>query len=265
MKILIIEDEMPAAAKIQRLLKEINHEYEILAVLDSVTAAVDYFQKSESQPDLILSDIQLSDGFSFDIFDIVVPPCPIIFTTAFDEYALKSFELLSVDYLLKPISKEKLARSLEKFQQYFSKKDEVTNLPANDEKIENTLLKVREMINSMQKNYKERFLVKSGEKLQPVNEDQIAYFFADEKYVFLVTHQKTRFLINLTLDHLQNVLNPQKFFRLNRKMIANIGAITSVEPYFSGRLIVSLLPIFDEEVSVSREKSQIFKDWLENS
>lgn len=260
MNIIIIEDEAPAVRRLEKLLREIIPDIQILDYMDSVNDAI---KKIPTFPkiDLILMDIQLADGLSFEIFEAIDIHSPIIFTTAFDEYALKAFQVNSVGYLLKPIDKEELQKSLQKlffFQNNtFSQPNET-----------NDVLSLKEIIKQIQiekKEYKNRFLVKMGEKLHSVQTNEIAYIQADEKIVFLVTHDHKKYFLNYSLDDLENILNPHDFFRLNRQFITHISAIQNIQTYFNGKLKIVLLPNpkIQEEILVSREKSNVFKAWLD--
>ena len=216
MKAIIIEDEKLAAERLEELIHEIDPSIEISAVLASVEQSIKYLKLNK--PDLIFLDIQLEDGTSFSIFEKVTVDSPVIFTTAYDQYAIKAFKLNSIDYLLKPIRKEELHNSLNKFK----------NIKTS------YLIDYEEIIRSIQRkeiNYKKRFLIQYGQKIKKVGIDEVAYFYAMEKNVFLTTLSGNTYPIDFTLDKLQEVINPERFFRINRKMIVALNAIKNMIPY----------------------------------
>jgi DNA-binding LytR/AlgR family response regulator len=253
MEVLIIEDEAPAFRRLQKLLEDTGEDIHILDVIDSVKDSVNWL-KNHHTPDLIFSDIQLADGISFEIFDQYEVDCPVVFTTAFDEYTLKAFEVNSIDYLLKPIKAEELSRSLSKFKK-LNKKETV--LPADQI---NQLLKLFQEPGT---DYKERFLVKLGDRLVSVREKDIAYFYIQDGLVFLLTGESKKYPLEQTLDELEKVLNPRHFFRLNRQIIARIEAVKTAHQYFNGKLKIDLIPSWNAEVVISREKASAFKSWMD--
>ncbi|OFX89208.1 MAG: DNA-binding response regulator [Bacteroidetes bacterium GWF2_33_16] len=249
MTVVIIEDESFAAEKLERLLKELDPEINVLSKIESVKNAVTWLKSNN--PDLIFLDIHLADGLCFRIFDEVEIKTPIIFTTAYDQYAIQAFKVNSVDYLLKPINKFDLAQSYEKFRTYHQK--------------ENTLdyQALKAMIGDMkEKKYQQRFLVVQGDSIKTVIVSDIAYFFADGKYTFLVEKAGERFLIDTTLEHLTLVLDPASFFRINRQIIINIDSIKKMNTWFSRRIKLELIPTFEKETIVSTERVKDFKEWL---
>ena len=250
MKTLIIEDEKLAREKLQSLIKKYDPNYEIVAYLDSVEGAVEWLT-DQPHPDLIFVDIHLADGISFDIFENISVKVPVIFTTAYDQYAIKAFRVNSVDYLLKPIQYEDLQRSLDKFQslQHYD--------PAPD------LSVLQDLIKNSEKQFKTRFITKVGDHIQSVSIQEIAYFYTEFKGVFVVTWEGRKHLINYTLEHLETCLDPQKYFRLNRKYIAEINAIEKVITLGQSRLKVNLSHCKDESITISREKVSHFKSWLD--
>jgi DNA-binding LytR/AlgR family response regulator len=252
MNILIIEDERFSAHQIEKILKALLPDVRILGVLESVAQSVKWC-KANPAPDLILMDIQLSDGSSFDIFPQVNITSPVIFITAYDEYALQAFKVNSIDYLLKPIDKNELAQSLEKLKRLIQFKGFASQPDMTA--ILNTLREAKP-------NYKTRFLVKTGQTFITVFTHEIAYLFADHKVSYLVTKEGKKLLIDQTLEELEDQLDPKVFFRLNRQFIAAVHAITKVHNYFNRKLKVELNPPTDIEVLVSREKSHEFKTWL---
>lgn len=250
MNVLIIEDEAPAFRRLQKILDEIDPELEILEVIDSVEDSVKWL-RNHSSPDLIFMDIQLSDGISFEIFDAIDISSPVIFTTAFDEYMLKAFKVNSIDYLLKPIKKEDLAQSIEKYrslQTVFS-----GNTSMND------LIK---QIRLDDRKFKSRFLVKQGDKLLSIQTDDIEYFQTKNGVVYLATSEK-KYLLDFTLDDLIKQLDPEKFYRANRQFVIGYNAIKAIHRYHKGKLLVELQIPTDEQIVVSSEKATEFKQWLD--
>jgi two-component system LytT family response regulator len=253
MNLLIIEDEYPAAERLQKQLLRLDSSLQILAVLDSVEGAVAWLDQHPA-PDLILSDIQLSDGLSFEIFDQVLVKSPIIFTTSYDEYAIKAFKVKSIDYLLKPIKSEELQRALTKYR-------ELVPEPATEHP-----LRLEALLDSLPhtgRKHKSRFLVRNKEELVLVPEAEIAYFFSRHEQVCLVRKDSKRFTVDFTLEQLEHLLDPASFFRVNRQIIARLTAIQKIHPYFNGKLKLDLHPESPTEVTVSREKAGPLKEWLE--
>lgn len=247
-KILIIEDEIPAREHLTRLLKGIQPNIEILDRLDSVQAAVAWL--SQYQADLLFLDIHLSDGNSFSIFEKIAVHTPIIFTTAYDEYAIKAFKVNSIDYLLKPIDEDDLRQSLEKYR-----KLAVETPGVNLEALIKTLAQPP-------KTYQERFIVQRGERLMSVLTDQIAYFEGEDRYVYLVKKDGARYIVQYRLSDLETLLDPKQFFRLNRSFIAHFDAISAMINLSKSRIKVELTPKAKREVIVSSEYSQGLKKWL---
>ncbi len=277
MNIIIVEDEAPAVRRLEKMLQEIIPNAHIIDRIDSVADAIDRIpqyvnaqnnEANNTKIDLIMMDIQLADGVSFEIFEAMDIPFPIIFTTAYDEYALKAFQVNSIGYLLKPINKDELQKSIQKL--FFLKDNQTEKINEKSTKKFNhtpEMATLREIIKQMQvekKEYKNRFLVKIGEKLTSIQNTEIAYFQAEEKLVFLVTHENKRYFVDYSLDDLENQLNPANFFRLNRQFIAQIDAIKQIVTYFNGKLKIELLPTpkTQEDILISREKSNVFKEWL---
>lgn len=248
MKVVIIEDEIPAAKRIEKLIREAEPSAEVITKLDSIESAVEWFSKNES-PDLILMDIELADGQSFEIFKHVKITAPVIFTTAYDEFALKAFKVNSIDYLLKPIDKNELKKSIEKWNLLKSK-------PVNEE--------LNSFIHSLvNKKYKTRFLVKIGERLISIENDKIAYFISEDKYTSIVTHENKKYFLDNSLDELEKMLDPREYFRMNRQFIVPHKSIEAIHTHLNGKLKIILKPAQKEEIYVSREKSSDFKVWLE--
>jgi len=250
MKVIIIEDETPAANRLAKLLHAINDEVEVVARLDSVAAAVQFFA-SPKDVDLIFMDIQLADGLSFDIFYQAKIKAPVIFTTAFDQYTLKAFKVNSIDYLLKPIDEKELLNAVEKYQQLYHKKD-------ND--FSEKMLKLVQEMNTTR--YKERLLVKRGQQLSYVKTDATAFCYADGKLCYAVDFNNNKHLLENNLTQLEEQLQPNKFYRINRHLLVNIDAIKKVHTWLGGRLKLEILPSTTAETVVSRERVNGFKDWL---
>jgi len=254
MKVLIIEDEIPAAEKLERYLKKYDAGIEIATILDSTAKAISWLETNQDTIDLIFMDIQLIDGLSFQIFQQVRVRKPVIFTTAFNEFALDAFKVNSIDYLLKPITFTDLSASLRKLQ---SLREQFQGNKEQPERIQQVLsgLKTKE--------YKSRFMVKLGEHIRSITTDQISLLYADGRDVYLVTSQNRKFIIDYTLESLESILDPQLFFRLNRTFILNINSIKDVLVYSNSRLKISLHQEFDKEIIVSREKVGDFKEWFD--
>lgn len=253
MKIFIVEDEKPALNRLIHLLKEIDSTIEIIGHSDSIESTLHAFQQA-IHPDLILMDIELADGQSFEIFKQIKINAPIIFTTAYDEFALQAFKLNSVDYLLKPIVKVELEQALKKYNQIFAK---TSNTHIHS--IEQLMLHMQ----IQSKTYKNRFLIRNGNKYIPMEIDGIAYFFSYEKATWLMTHTGRKYTLDETLEELILQLNPNYFFAINRQFIASFKSISSVLSSHNGKLKIQLEPKFmDDEIFISREKASLFKDWL---
>jgi len=250
-KVIIIEDEKPSARRLQRMLSAINIEAK--AMLHSVSEAVNWFENNE-HPDLILLDIQLSDGLSFEIFEQVEVKSAIIFTTAYDEYALKAFKLNSIDYLLKPIDDEELALAIEKFK---------TNQPVKHDILVDINQIKRLLVNPLDRNFKKRFTVKVGMHLRIVETQDIECFYSEHKATYAHTIDKKNYLMDASLEQLEVDLDPIKFFRVNRKFLINVDAIKDIISYSNSRLQIKLHHFSEIEIIVSRERVKDFKKWLD--
>jgi two-component system response regulator LytT len=254
MKTIIIEDEKPAARLLQRKLEKLNIQVGVM--LHSVEEALDWFSKNE-HPDLIFLDIQLSDGLSFEIFEKVEIKSAVIFTTAYDEYALRAFKLNSIDYLLKPIDEDDLEVAVTKFKSLLPKKElQSQNLGIDFEQIKKMLT------NPFEKNYKKRFTVKIGQHLKVISIDEIECFFSENKGTYIHTFDNRNYLIECTLELLEQELDPADFFRISRKFIIPLKAIKEIVLYSNSRLKVILPSFKEEDVIVSREKVSDFKTWI---
>ncbi|MGA0555192.1 LytR/AlgR family response regulator transcription factor [Larkinella sp. VNQ87] len=254
MRAIIIEDEYPAAERLEKLIHKLDPTIEIGTVLESVEAAKRWFSMSQTV-DLIFSDIQLSDGLSFQIFEAFPAHSPIVFTTSYDEYAIKAFRVKSIDYLLKPIKLPELAEAIQKYQRL--KQD--FSPQAYAQKVESLL----DSLQMTRRTHKTRFLVKNGEQLIPIPQEQVAYFYTANELACLVGRDGRQYLVDYTLEELESLVDPRQFFRLNRQFIAQVTAIQKIHPYFNGKLKIELRPETAQEVIVSREKASSFKSWLD--
>ncbi len=251
MNVLIIEDEKPAARRLSRLLSE--QGVDVSTMLHSVEESVDWFQKNE-HPDLIFLDIQLSDGLSFEIFDLIEVNSAIIFTTAYDEYALQAFKLNSIDYLLKPIDDEELSKALEQYRS-LSEPNKKLSLDFNDIK--------KLLVNPLEREYKKRFTARVGQHIKIINADEIECFYSENKGTYAFTTEGRNFLLDATLEQLEKELEPAVFFRVSRKFFININHIKDIISYTNSRLKISLNHFKEQEIIVSRERVRDFKLWLE--
>ncbi|MFC5412435.1 LytR/AlgR family response regulator transcription factor [Larkinella bovis] len=267
MTILLIEDEEATARRLRRMVQDVEPTAVVVGTTVSVEESVEWLQ-THPKPDLVLMDIELADGQSFEIFNRVAVTSPVIFTTAYDEYAIKAFRVNSIDYLLKPVKEDDLRNALGKLQRM---REALLEQPDGLKASLASLL--QKMAASAEGNsasptanagqvYRDRFLVKQGQRLFSVSLDEVAYFFSRNKLSFLKTRDEHEWMVDYTMDELSAMLNPKRFFRLNRQIIAELRAIDKVNLYFNGKLKVGLRPVFDEEVIVSREKAGEFKSWL---
>ena len=253
MNILLIEDEPQAALRLEKLMLSIIPNAVLLSKLDTVKSSVQWLTTHPS-PDLIFLDIQLGDGISFSIFDQVDVQAPVIFTTAYDEYALKAFKVNSIDYLLKPIDEENLRLALKKYESLTT----AHSLNANK-----MMESVRLAMQMISKKYKERFVIKVGEHLRSVEVNEIVCFYSLEKTTFAQTKEGRKHILDFTLDQLVELLNPNRYFRINRKYIVAVDAIQDMISYTNSRIKLVLKDFDDEEIIVARERVQEFKDWLD--
>lgn len=253
MKVVIVEDEQLAADALASIVKRLRPQSEILATPGSVEETVQWLSLNK-EPDLIFCDIHLSDGNSFEIFRQVEVNCPVIFTTAYNQYAIEAFKVNSVDYLLKPIKAEDVAQGLKKYENL--QQQHLTQGMGN-------LQQLLQAQQTRQQQAKSRFLVKHGQAIKAIPVEEVAYFWAEEGVVFLVTQQGKRFIVNYTLDQLEEQLDGSSFFRANRHLIVHINAVQEVRPYFKGRLSLLLQPASEKEVIISSSKASDFKEWLD--
>lgn len=255
MNVLIVEDEALAVERIQKVLAEVESAALVVGVTDSVVTTVAWLQ-ANPQPDLILMDIELADGQSFEIFNRVSVLSPVVFTTSYDEYAIRAFKVNSIDYLLKPVKREELRASLEKLRHLTGQSH--ASADAHVSRLEQF---IRGLVHP-QKEYRERFLTKSGQRYLSIPTDEIAYFYYEERLTFLKTWKNERHLVDYTLDELEGMLVPKTFFRVNRQYILHIGSVKDIHAYFNHKLKLTLQPPAPEEVLVSRERATEFKHWM---
>lgn len=249
MKILIIEDEPATAKRLEKMLVELIPGVKNLGIIDTVEESIAFFQKN-TEPDLVFMDIHLADGNSFEIFEKIEINCPVIFTTAYDQYAIKAFKVNSIDYLLKPIKQPELVKSLKKFQ----KKNTPVGLP--------DFHKIAELLQSNPQKGLKRIVVKIGQAIKALEIDEIAYFVVENKMVNAITKAGSRLPVEFTMDYLEEALNSEKFFRVNRSMIISFDSIKSMFAYSKSRIKIILQPNYSEDVITSSERSSDFKDWL---
>lgn len=253
MNVVIVEDERPAAELLQRLLNEIDSGIAVVAVLDSVAGAVRWFKRNQS-PDAAFLDIRLSDGISFDIFESVSVECPIVFTTAYDSYALRAFGVNSVDYLLKPLTKEAVADAVKKLQSWLR-----SGAPGAESKLDYAEL-ARQIV-QRKPSFRTRFLVYEADALLFFASDDVVHFTSEEKLTYANLKDGTKHRVPQSLEALEEELDPTKFFRANRQFILNITAISRVRTFFGGKLKIYLKG-GGGEVLVSKERAPAFKAWL---
>ncbi len=251
MKAVIVEDEHIASRRLAQLVGELAPEVEIVAQLTSVESGLAWFQDN-ALPQLIFLDIQLNDGYGFDILDQLAEHPPVIFTTAYNEYAIRGFKYNGLDYLLKPIDKNDLRTALDKFR----KTNDAAHQAWGDHKLE-------QIRNLFQKEYKHRFMVKVGNQFKSFNVGDIAYFKSHEGLIFLYAHNGKSFPVEYTIDQLEEILDPVQFFRINRKFMISVKAVEEIHTYFNSRLLLKILPKEEEQVIVSRERTSNFKRWLD--
>jgi len=254
-KTIIIEDEQTAQNHLIKLVGQLKMEISVLTTLTTISESIKWL-KSHLSPDLIFMDIQLSDGISFDILKEITPSCPIIYTTAYDEYAIQAFKTTGIAYLLKPITLEDLKYALDKFTS-------LQHLVSDEWLIRNIDLQ-RTLKQQENRDYKERFLLKMGVSMVPVKSEEIAYFYRDE-LVFAQLFNGKSFPMDDSLNHLQEIVNPTLFIRLNRQLLANVNAIKKLTPYKPGQLMLEIEPPFAKPIFLSQERSSWLKRFLDKS
>jgi len=258
MNILIVEDEDLAVKKIKKTLQAVDESAVVAGVTDSIESTVLWLQQN-TPPDLILMDIELADGQSFEIFKLTEVKSPVVFTTSYDEYALKAFKVNSIDYLLKPVQKEELQAAMDKYRML--KETYAVQEPSAENVSLDKL--VRELKEKLQpKEYRKRFLVKLGQRLVSIEVDDIAYFFSDGRLNFFMTKDNKKFVVDYTMDELEDMIDPQQYFRISRSFYVSAESIDKIDDYFGNRLILGLRPALDKEAVVSREKVGDFKKWM---
>jgi two-component system response regulator LytT len=254
MRVLIVEDENLAAKRIRKMVEEHEPDFIIEEITDSIESTVNWLN-THPHPDLILMDIELADGQSFEIFNRVEVKSTIIFTTAYDEFAIRAFKVNSIDYLLKPIDPEELKKSFDKLKRITgTSPSEVSRID-----VDSIVHALRE------KNvpaFKQRFLVKQGQRLIPIDINEIAFFYTEDKISFIKTFNDQRYIVDHSLDELEELLNPMEFFRANRQFIVSPRSLEGIHHHFNGKLKINLKPLASEEVYVSRERASDFKKWL---
>lgn len=249
MNVIIIEDEIYAVKRLTKLLLGLIPDVNIVTVIDEVDIAIKWFQENE-HPDVIFMDIQLADGFSFEIFKHVKITSSVIFTTAFDQYALEAFQVNGIDYLLKPLDTEKLNNAIAKTQKI----------------VQNTTIDYSKITTYLQKEknkYKERFLVKNGKNISFVSINDISYFISESSYTFIFTKTGNKYIAENTLEEVMGKIDPSKFFQINRKIIVGLTSISKIHNYFNQRFKLNLSPETDADAIVSRNRSKKFMDWLD--
>jgi len=251
MKIVIVEDELAASENLVYMLNQINPDIEVLAVLDSVRASVEYFAVP-TDAELVFMDIHLADGLSFEIFDQVQITKPVIFTTAYDQYALKAFKVNSIDYLLKPVDEDELAKALTQFE-----------VQSQIESSPNVQMKgLLNLIKANTETYKTTYLVSLRDQLIPIKTASLAYLYIDTGIVKGVTKDNQHYTFDKKLEDIESELDPSYFYRVNRQLIVHKDAIANIKYYFNGKLILNVLPVFKEQIVVSKAKSKAFKKWI---
>ena len=252
MNILIVEDEELAVKKLQKTLANVDPSATVIGITDSIKDTVEWLQDNNNA-DLILMDIELADGQSFEIFKQVEVKAPVIFTTSYDEFALKAFKVNSVDYLLKPIQTEDLQAALAKYKK-------MTAANKGDINLESLVKQLQQQLQP--KEFRKRFLVKHAQKLVSVDVDEISYFYSDGRLNFFKTADNKKYVVDYTMEELEDMLDPEKFFRISRSFYVAVEAIDKIDDYFGNRLILQLKPAVDKEALVSREKVSDFKKWM---
>jgi len=247
MNVLIIEDEQIAADNLEYLLHQIDGSIHVQAKIDSVKKAVEWLSANETE--LIFLDIHLADDVSFKIFDQIEVTTPLVFTTAYDQYAIRAFKLNSIDYLLKPINQDDLEFALSKFHN----------------SVQQPKIDISQLFNTIKERpveYQKRFIITEGSKIRSITVSEIAYFFAQDKYVFLITKNDVQHLVDFTIDKLEKILDPIQFFRINRKFIISFESINNMYAFSKGKILIELIPHCKLETIVSSDRAATFKKWL---
>lgn len=250
-KVLIIEDEVAASKRLQKMLAELIPDATVIGILVSIANAVNWFDNNK-QPDLVFADIHLADGSSFEIFKQVKVDCPVIFITAYDQYALQAFKHNSIHYLLKPVKKDELQEAIEKFRKTHAGKSHNTI----------DFEKMLSVFKQPAASYKERFIIRFGEHIKTIETQDIAYFYTENKANYAVMKDGKRYPVDHNLDELEQLINPKGFFRINRQFIISYNSITEMVSYSKSRVLIKLNPPSKLETIVSTERSAAFKSWL---
>lgn len=256
MDVLVIEDEKAAAKRLISLIQQISPKTTIVAQLDSVKRSVTWLQQNTS-PDLIFMDIQLADGLSFEIFDHITVLAPIIFTTAYDQYAIKAFKVNSIDYLLKPIDADELTTAIDKYQSFHQNQSAAQTVTPDLSQLQQAL----QMIQGPE--YKSRFVVKVGEHIRAIPIEEALYFFSQEKVTYLQSSRGKHYIIDYSLEQVEDMVDPSVYFRISRKYMVRFSAIEDIITYSSSRLKLKLKHSDDHDVLVSRDRVADFKQWLD--
>lgn len=254
MHALIIEDERLSADRLKVLINKIDPEIRILDVLDSVSSARSWF-RDNSPPDILFLDIQLNDGLGFDVLSELKFEIPVIFTTAYDNYAIKAFKFNSIDYLLKPIDETDLQHSIEKLRSQDRQSE-----PATISGVGQDFGQLKKILTG---DFKKRFLVKLGDQYRSVNVETISYFHYQGGMTYLIANDGKKYPLDYTMDHIESLLHPLEFFRVNRKLVLSLSSIKEIHSYFNSRLLLKLAPELSEEVIVSRDRVADFKRWMD--
>lgn len=254
MDVLLIEDELHAAQRVEHLLRELKPEVSKIEKIDSVKKAVQYFRNGQV-PDLALMDIQLADGTSFEIFEQCSVMCPVIFITAYDEFAIKAFKVNSVDYILKPLDRDEFRKALERFDTIHRRAE-----PSFDKHL---LGNINEAIRMLTRKFKTRFVIKVGEHLRTVETRDILFFYSQDKTTFCTTVENRNQILDYTLEQLEDILDPECFYRINRKYLVSATAIKDIIHYSNSRLKLVLRNSSDADIIVARERVQEFRAWLD--
>lgn len=256
MNVFIIEDEQLAVLKLTKLLAEVDPKVNVTGTAASITGAVSLLQESPA-PELIFMDIELADGQSFEIFEQISVPAPVIFTTSYDEYAIKAFKVNSIDYLLKPVKKHELAASLKKHETIYGQggKPDISAVA-----IDSLVEQLRKQIQPVE--YRNRFLVRHLSQWMPIEVGEIAYFYSEEGVTLFRTAANQKYSLDYALDELEQLLDPKQFFRANRQYLVSVSAVSQIHAYFNNKLKLTLKPATNEEVLISRERATDFKKWM---
>ncbi len=253
-KAVIIEDEYPTARLLNSMIAALRPEWLVTILPGSVSGAANWFSRNE-QPDIIFLDIHLQNGDAFELLESVAPTGLIIFTTAYDEYAMRAFSVNSIDYLLKPIREERLAEAIGKFERLSQRQVGIQN---------QTIQHVLQVLKNPPPSslYRTRFLISKGSEMHVVHVNDVAFIYTEERKTFAVTYENRTYMLDMRLDALMEQLDPKQFFRTNRQTIVNVHAIKRIEPYFHNSVVVHTEPEYSEKITVSKERLTVFKNWL---